>query len=71
MLPHTVIQQPIDLERLIFLLVDLSSQVIAFFPSLTLRLIGISMASFSSGLGELTYLQLSTRYENWNGEGVG
>jgi len=26
------------------------------------RLLGISLASFSSGLGELTFLQLSTRY---------
>jgi battenin len=36
--------------------------MIAFLPSLWTRLLGISLASFSSGLGELTFLQLSTRY---------
>lgn len=36
--------------------------MVAFLPSLWTRLAGISIASFSSGLGELTYLQLSTRY---------
>ncbi|KAJ2915730.1 hypothetical protein MD484_g4663, partial [Candolleomyces efflorescens] len=36
--------------------------IIAFFDSLFLRLLGISFASFSSGLGELTFLQLSTTY---------
>ncbi|KAN0063912.1 battenin CLN3 protein [Thecaphora frezii] len=36
--------------------------VISLFPSLVMRLLGISLASFSSGLGELTFLQLSTRY---------
>lgn len=36
--------------------------MVAFLPSLWTRLTGISIASFSSGLGELTYLQLSTRY---------
>lgn len=36
--------------------------VIAFVPRLSARLIGISMASFASGLGELTFLQLCTRY---------
>ncbi|EPQ28143.1 uncharacterized protein PFL1_04470 [Pseudozyma flocculosa PF-1] len=36
--------------------------VISMFPSLVMRLLGISLASFSSGLGELTFLQLSTRY---------
>lgn len=35
-------------------------QVIAAFNSLPLRLFGIGLASFSSGLGELTFLQLST-----------
>lgn len=34
----------------------------ALWPELWTRLLGISLASFSSGLGELTYLQLSTRY---------
>lgn len=32
--------------------------------SLSFRLLGISIASFSSGLGEMTYLQLSTLYTN-------
>ncbi|KAI0943483.1 hypothetical protein AcW1_002635 [Taiwanofungus camphoratus] len=36
--------------------------VVAAFESLYMRLLGISLASFSSGLGELTFLQLSTRY---------
>lgn len=46
--------------------------VIAFIPALTARLIGISMASFSSGLGELTFLQLCTRYGPIRaGRGVG
>ncbi|KAF8635649.1 hypothetical protein AX15_000282 [Amanita polypyramis BW_CC] len=36
--------------------------VIALFDSLAGRLLGISLASFSSGLGELTFLQLSTTY---------
>ncbi|TFY77085.1 hypothetical protein EWM64_g6929 [Hericium alpestre] len=36
--------------------------VVAGFNSLAMRLLGISLASFSSGLGELTFLQLSTRY---------
>ncbi|KAJ7093914.1 batten's disease protein Cln3 [Mycena belliarum] len=36
--------------------------VVAFFDSLFMRLLGISLASFSSGLGELTFLQLSTTY---------
>ncbi|WFD06215.1 battenin CLN3 protein [Malassezia vespertilionis] len=35
---------------------------IAMFSSLTLRLIGIGIASFGSGLGEVSYLQYSTRY---------
>lgn len=37
-------------------------QVIASSDTLSPRLLGISLASFSSGLGELTYLQLSTAY---------
>ncbi|KAI0823514.1 batten's disease protein Cln3 [Trametes gibbosa] len=36
--------------------------VVALFNSLPMRLLGICCASFSSGLGELTFLQLSTRY---------
>ncbi|KAJ2927659.1 hypothetical protein H1R20_g9441, partial [Candolleomyces eurysporus] len=36
--------------------------IIAFFDGLYVRLLGISFASFSSGLGELTFLQLSTTY---------
>ncbi|KIS66807.1 amino acid transporter YHC3 [Mycosarcoma maydis] len=36
--------------------------LVSFFPALAMRLVGISLASFSSGLGELTFLQLSTRY---------
>ncbi|KAK2460752.1 hypothetical protein APHAL10511_007222 [Amanita phalloides] len=36
--------------------------VVAAFDSLFMRLLGISLASFSSGLGELTFLQLSTTY---------
>ncbi|KAJ7031565.1 batten's disease protein Cln3 [Mycena alexandri] len=36
--------------------------VVAFFDSLSMRLLGIGLASFSSGLGELTFLQLSTTY---------
>ncbi|GLB39925.1 putative CLN3 protein [Lyophyllum shimeji] len=36
--------------------------VVAAFDSLLMRLLGISFASFSSGLGELTFLQLSTTY---------
>ncbi|KAI8974779.1 batten's disease protein Cln3 [Trametes punicea] len=36
--------------------------VVALFESLYMRLLGICLASFSSGLGELTFLQLSTRY---------
>ncbi|PWY97749.1 CLN3-domain-containing protein [Testicularia cyperi] len=54
---------------------------VSYFPALALRLLGISLASFSSGLGELTFLQLSTRYApklhqlssatNYAGDGVG
>ncbi|KIY68113.1 batten's disease protein Cln3 [Cylindrobasidium torrendii FP15055 ss-10] len=36
--------------------------VVAIFDSLYMRLLGICLASFSSGLGELTFLQLSTTY---------
>ncbi|GAA5835382.1 hypothetical protein JCM11251_005219 [Rhodosporidiobolus azoricus] len=36
--------------------------VVAFSSSLTPRLLGISLASFSSGLGEMTYLQRATLY---------
>ncbi|KAJ6618758.1 batten's disease protein Cln3 [Mycena sp. CBHHK59/15] len=36
--------------------------IVAFFDSLFMRLLGIGCASFSSGLGELTFLQLSTTY---------
>ncbi|KAF5313328.1 hypothetical protein D9611_008647 [Ephemerocybe angulata] len=36
--------------------------IIAFFDGLFVRLLGICFASFSSGLGELTFLQLSTTY---------
>ncbi|KAI5481084.1 esterase / lipase [Pseudohyphozyma bogoriensis] len=36
--------------------------VVALSPSLFYRLLGISIASFSSGLGEMTYLQLATVY---------
>ncbi len=47
------------------------TQLIAFFPTLAIRLSGIALASFSSGLGELTYLQLATRYKSSAGKGVG
>ncbi|GAA5911345.1 hypothetical protein JCM6882_002352 [Rhodosporidiobolus microsporus] len=36
--------------------------IVAFSNSLTPRLFGISLASFSSGLGEMTYLQRATLY---------
>ena len=38
------------------------TQIVAAFDTLLMRLLGICCASFSSGLGELTFLQLSTRY---------
>ncbi|PFH53474.1 hypothetical protein AMATHDRAFT_54557 [Amanita thiersii Skay4041] len=44
------------------LLSTLGMIVVASFDSLFMRLVGISFASFSSGLGELTFLQLSTTY---------
>lgn len=48
------------------------AQMIALFPSLAIRLSGIALASFSSGLGELTCLQLATRYgKEGAGKGVG
>lgn len=36
--------------------------IVAFSTTLAGRLTGIALASFSSGLGELTFLQLSTTY---------
>lgn len=46
--------------------------IIALLPSLWTRLAGIALASFSSGLGELTFLQLSTRFSRTGaGRGVG
>lgn len=36
--------------------------IVAFSPSLYARLGGIALASFSSGLGEMTFFQLSTTY---------
>lgn len=54
------------------LLTGSNGQMIAFMPALWTRLLGISLASFSSGLGELTFLQLSTRYGRYGaGRGVG
>ncbi|KAG8216002.1 hypothetical protein J3R82DRAFT_7994, partial [Butyriboletus roseoflavus] len=41
--------------------------VVALYESLFARLLGISLASFSSGLGELTFLQLSTTYNLYLG----
>jgi hypothetical protein len=38
------------------------AQTIAFSDSLAPRMLGISLSSFSSGLGELTFLQLSSSY---------
>lgn len=47
-------------------------QVIAAFDALSMRLLGIALASLSSGLGELTFLQLSTTYKSQAaGEAVG
>ncbi|KAG8858207.1 battenin CLN3 protein [Serendipita sp. 411] len=47
--------------------------VIATFDSLAARLLGICLASFSCGLGEITFLQLITRYNSLeiNGHCVG
>lgn len=39
-----------------------NSQIVAASDGLFLRLLGIGIASFSSGLGEMTYLQLATTY---------
>jgi battenin len=36
--------------------------IVATFETLAARLLGIAFASFASGLGELTFLQLSTTY---------
>ncbi|KAG6889395.1 hypothetical protein C0992_005479 [Termitomyces sp. T32_za158] len=44
------------------LLSSIGMIVVAAFDSLNMRLLGIGLASFSSGLGELTFLQLSTTY---------
>jgi len=44
------------------MLSSLGMLVVAFFDNLFARLLGIGLASFSSGLGELTFLQLSTTY---------
>ncbi|KAI9629622.1 hypothetical protein KEM48_012685 [Puccinia striiformis f. sp. tritici PST-130] len=41
--------------------------VIVIFSSVPLRLFGISLASLSSGLGEMTFLQLTTRYPSQSG----
>lgn len=38
------------------------TQITALFSSLIVRLSGIALASFVSGLGEVTYLQYTTRY---------
>jgi battenin len=47
-------------------------QVVAAFDLLSMRLLGIALASLSSGLGELTFLQLSTTYPGTGtGEAVG
>ncbi|KAF8323899.1 batten's disease protein Cln3 [Clavulina sp. PMI_390] len=40
----------------------LGMAVVAIYESLNMRLMGIALASLSSGLGELTFLQLSTTY---------
>ncbi|KIY49732.1 batten's disease protein Cln3, partial [Fistulina hepatica ATCC 64428] len=46
--------------------------VVALFESLSMKLLGIAFASFSSGLGELTFLQLSTTYGSCAAEhGIG
>lgn len=47
-------------------------QVVAVFDTLGMRLAGIALAAFSSGLGELTFLQLSTTYPiEYAGHSVG
>ncbi|KAF8119306.1 batten's disease protein Cln3 [Boletus edulis] len=46
--------------------------IVALYDSLPARLLGISIASFSSGLGELTFLQLSITYNlSLGGQSVG
>jgi len=46
--------------------------VVAAYEALGMRLLGIALASLSSGLGELTFLQLSTTYgSNTAGQAVG
>lgn len=50
--------------------------VIVIFSSVPMRLFGISLASLSSGLGEMTFLQLTTRYPTqpgvtWFASGTG
>ncbi|KAJ1301102.1 hypothetical protein OPQ81_003518 [Rhizoctonia solani] len=47
--------------------------IIAAFETLSARLLGIAFASFASGLGELTFLQLSTTYhpKSLTGHAVG
>ncbi|KAG9313764.1 protein BTN1 [Chiua virens] len=46
--------------------------VVALYDSLYARLLGISLASFASGLGELTFLQLSITYNlSLGGQSVG
>jgi len=45
--------------------------MIAWSDGALMRLLGISIASFCSGLGELTWLQLATRFKAHAGEGVG
>lgn len=40
------------------------SQLVATSNTLTPRLFGIALASFSSGLGEMTFLQRTTCYHN-------
>ncbi|KAG0148798.1 hypothetical protein CROQUDRAFT_74956 [Cronartium quercuum f. sp. fusiforme G11] len=54
----------------------LGMMIIVIFQSVTMRILGISLASFSSGLGEMTFLQLSTTYArrtgvSWFASGTG
>jgi battenin len=54
------------------LLSFLGMLIVALYESLAARLLGISIASFSSGLGEITFLQLSTTYNlDVGGQSVG
>lgn len=50
---------------------SLGMLLVALRPSLFTRLIGIAVTSFSSGLGEMTFLQLSTCYGTQGGKAVG